>query len=74
MCNISHRSPYKKGNKTPLLCVGLFLGYIQVCPLPKKSAETQIKAIDTTIVEPFDVPKFLQSDQETGLLTISTFY
>jgi len=63
-----------EGNKRALLAVDLFTGYIQVCPLKSRTAASLIKAIDTTIVRPFSVPKFIRSDNEPGLHTSNEFY
>ena len=62
------------GNKKAMLAVDMFTGYIQVCPLPDRTAKSLIKAIDETIVRPFTVPKFIRADNEPGLWTANEFY
>jgi hypothetical protein len=60
MGNITHakHAPYKKGKRAALLYVDMFTGCIKVCPIPNKSADTLIKAINTTIAQSFGIPNF----------------
>ena len=62
------------GNKKAMLAVDMFTGYIQVYPMPDRTAKSLIKAIDESIVRPFTVPKFIQADNEPGLWTANEFY
>jgi len=62
------------GNHVALLAVDLFTGYIQVCPLPDRTAASLIGAIDKTIIRPFGIPKFLRSDEEPGLFSSKEFH
>ena len=62
------------GNKKAMLAVDMFTGYIQVYPMPDRTAKSLIKAIDEAIVRPFTVPKFIRADNEPGLWTANEFY
>ena len=55
------------GNQRALLAIDLFTGYIQVCPMPDRTSESLINAINNTIMRPFGIPKFIRSDNEPGL-------
>ena len=43
-------------------------------PLKDKTADSLIEAIENTIVRLFGPPKFLRSDQESGLAATPKFY
>ena len=62
------------GNRKAMLAVDMFTGYIQVYPMPDRTAKSLIKAIDESIVRPFTVPKFIRADNEPGLWTANEFY
>jgi hypothetical protein len=62
------------GNRAALLVVDLFWGYKQVCPLKDKTTNPVIAATDATIIRPFRLPKFLRSDQQTGLASTTKFF
>ena len=64
----------ENGYKSALIAVDLFTGYIQLCPLKDKTTKSLINAIETTIIRPFTIPKFLRTDEEPGLFRSQEFY
>ena len=64
----------QNGNKKALLAVDLFTGYIQICPLKDRTSKSIIEAIDSTIIRPFTLPKFIRTDNEGGIWNSAEFY
>jgi hypothetical protein len=62
----------ENGGRAALLTVNLFSRHIQECLLKDKTTDSSIASINTT-VRPFGIPKFLRSDQDTGLATTTKF-
>ena len=62
------------GYNGALLAIDLFTGYIQIHPIKHKDVQSLIDAIESTIIRPFGIPKFLRSDNEASLLTSPEFY
>ena len=64
----------QNGNRKAILAVDLFTGYIQICPLTDRTAKSIIEAIDSTIIRPFSIPKFIRTDNEAGIWNSNEFY
>ena len=57
----------KNGFNAIFLAVDMFTGYVQLKPLKSRKAEELIQAVKDTIIIPFGIPKFIRSDNETGM-------
>ena len=64
----------KSGNNGALLDIDLFTGYIQIHTIKHEDVQSLIEVIESTIIRPFGIPKFLRSDNEASLLTSPEFY
>jgi hypothetical protein len=61
------------GNKTILLAVDNFTGYIVCIPLKSKTSISLITAIRDNLLMSFGTPKFIRSDEETGIFNSKEF-
>jgi hypothetical protein len=64
----------QNGFKAIFLAVDLFTGYIQLYPLKDRSTQSLIEAVDRTIIGPHGIPKFLRSDNESGMWNSKEFF
>ena len=64
---IPSMSVTKNGFNAIFLAVDMFTGYVQLKPLKSRKAEELIQAVKDTIIIPFGIPKFIRSDNETGM-------
>jgi hypothetical protein len=61
------------GNKTILLAVDNFTGYIQCWALPSKTSKNIIQALRDNLFMNFGIPKTIRSDEEAGIFNSKEF-
>ena len=64
---IPSMSTTNNGNNAIFLAVDMFTGYVQLRPIKSRKTEELIQAIKDTIFIPFGLPKFIRSDNESGM-------
>jgi len=70
---IPSMSVTKAGNTAIFLAVDMFTGYLQLKAIKSRKTDELIEAIKSTIITPFGVPKYIRSDNETGMQNSTEF-
>ncbi|MGV0982791.1 MAG: reverse transcriptase domain-containing protein [Polynucleobacter sp.] len=63
----------ENGFNAIFLAVDLFTGFVQLIPIKSRKTEALIEAFQAAILRPFQVPKFIRGDNETGIANSAEF-
>ena len=64
----------KRGNAAIFIAVDMFTAYIQVKAIPSRSGAHLLEAVESCIINPFGIPKYIRCDNEAGLENSTEFY
>ena len=63
-----------RGNSAIFIAVDMFSAYIVVKPIPSRAGQNLLEAVESCIIGPFGIPKYIRCDNEAGLENSAEFY
>jgi hypothetical protein len=63
-----------RGNTAVFVAVDMFSAYIVVKAIPSRAGQHLLEAVESCIINPFGVPKYIRCDNEAGLENSAEFY
>ena len=66
--------PSNRGNSAIFIAIDMFTTYIQVKAIPSRAGVHLLEAVESCIISPFGIPKYIRCDNEAGLENSAEFY